>query len=61
MADIFDEINEELKQDRQAVLWQRYGKYVIGVAVLIIALVGARQGYVYWKEARDGAAATVYY
>ena len=61
MADIFDEINEELKQDRQAVLWQRYGKYVIGVAVLIIALVGARQGYVYWKEARDGAAATAYY
>ena len=43
MADIFDEINNELKQDRQAMLWQRYGKYVIGVAVLIIALVGARQ------------------
>ena len=61
MADIFDEINNELKQDRQAMLWQRYGKYVIGVAVLIIALVGARQGYVYWKEARDGAAATAYY
>ena len=61
MADIFDEINNELKQDRQAVLWRRYGKYVIGVAVLIIALVGARQGYVYWKEARDGAAATAYY
>ncbi len=52
MADIFDEINEELKQDRQAVLWQRYGKYVIAVAVLVIAVVGARQGYVYWTEKR---------
>jgi len=61
MADIFDEIDNELKQDRQAVLWQRYGKYLIGGALLIIALVGARQGYVYWVESRDAKAASLYY
>ena len=31
MADIFDEINEELKQDRMTALWRRYGKYVIAL------------------------------
>ena len=36
MADIFDEINEELKQDRMAALWQRYGKYLIAVVVAIV-------------------------
>jgi len=61
MADIFDEIDEELRQDRQAVLWQRYGKYVIAVAGVIIALVGARQGYVYWQDSRDARAATAFY
>ena len=34
MADIFDEINEELKQDRMTALWQRYRKYVIADAVV---------------------------
>ena len=28
---------------------------------MVIAVVGARQGYVYWTEKRDGAAATAYY
>jgi len=60
MADIFDEIDEELRQDRQAVLWQRYGKYVMAVAGLIIVLVGARQAYIYWAENRDSQAANSY-
>lgn len=45
MADIFQEIDEELRQDRVAKLWNRYGNYVIVVAVLIVLLVG---GYKYW-------------
>ena len=32
MADIFDEIDEELKQDRTKELWTRYGKFVIAAA-----------------------------
>ena len=49
MADIFQEIDEELRQDRAARLWDRYGNYVIAVAVLIVLSVG---GYKYWV-ARD--------
>src|SRR5690349_4862887 len=35
MSDIFREIDEELRRDNIAKLWQRYGKYVIGLAVLL--------------------------
>ena len=36
MADIFDEINEELKQDRMTALWQRYGKYAVSYTHLTL-------------------------
>ena len=49
MADIFQEIDEELRQDRATKLWNRYGNYVIAAAVLIVLSVG---GYKYWT-ARD--------
>ncbi len=48
MADIFQEIDEDLRRDRMAKLWTRYGKYAIGVAILIVvvtALVVAYQNY----------------
>ena len=46
MADIFQEIDEELRQDRAAKLWARYGNYVIAAAVLIVLAVG---GYKFWS------------
>jgi hypothetical protein len=49
VADIFQEIDEELRQDRATKLWNRYGNYVIAAAVLIVLSVG---GYKYWT-ARD--------
>jgi len=59
VADIFQEIDEELRQDRATKLWNRYGNYVIAVAVLIVMVVG---GYKYWNardlEARQTASAT---
>ena len=37
MADIFDEIDEELKRDRTQELWAKYGKYVIAAAAAVVA------------------------
>ena len=45
MADIFDEIDEDLKRDQMQMLWARYGKIVMAVVATVILLVGARQGY----------------
>lgn len=50
---IFNEIEEELRRERYAKLWQQYGNYIIAGAALIVAVVG---GYKFW-EARTLAAA----
>lgn len=40
MADIFSEVDEGLRQDRAADLWKKWGPFVIGAAVLLVAAVG---------------------
>ncbi len=47
MADIFREVDEDLRRDRMERLWQRYGGVIVAVAVLI---VGATAGYVLWQR-----------
>ena len=47
MSDIFREIDEELRRDNFAKLWERYGQYVVGLAVIIVL---ATAGTVGWRE-----------
>ena len=47
MSDIFREIEDELRRDNLLKLWSRYGRYVIGVAVLVVLIAG---GIVAWRE-----------
>ena len=35
MADIFDEIDEDLKRDHMQLLWARYGKIVMAVVLTL--------------------------
>ena len=56
MADIFNEVDEELRRERLKQFWDRYGWAVIGVALLIILGVGGWRGYQWW-EARKAAEA----
>ena len=49
MADIFREIDEELRQERAEKLWRRYGKYVIAGAVVVVLGIAAFTG---WREYR---------
>ena len=50
MADIFQEIDEDLRRDRMAKLWTRYGKYAIGAAVLIVVATAAGVAYQNWRQ-----------
>jgi len=36
MADIFDEVSEELKQDQLIQFWKKYSKYFISIALVLI-------------------------
>ena len=45
MADIFQEIDEQLRQDRAADLWRRFRYHAIAAAILVVVAVGA---YRYW-------------
>ena len=39
------EIEEELRHERFAKLWQRFGNWVIGAAIAVVAIVAGHQGW----------------
>jgi hypothetical protein len=47
VADIFQEVDEDVRRDKQSVLWEKYGKFVIAIAVVVIAATAAT---VSWRE-----------
>ncbi|MCF6302347.1 MAG: tetratricopeptide repeat protein [Devosiaceae bacterium] len=47
---IFSEIDEELRKERMNTLWRKFGPLVIGTAVLIVLLVGANEGWRWYKN-----------
>ncbi len=51
---IFQEIDEELRSDRMRALWRRFGPYVIGAAVAVVALVAVNEGWS-WYHANNAA------
>ncbi len=56
MADIFREVDEDLRRDRLGRLWSRFAPYIIGVAVLIVAGTAGYRGYEAWEQSRSEAA-----
>lgn len=45
MADIFHEVEEDLRRDQAEALWKKYGSYVIGAALLLVLVVAAYWGW----------------
>jgi hypothetical protein len=59
VADIFREVEEEVRREQLKKLWDRYGNYVVAAAVLLVVAVAAWRGYMWWeakKAAEIGAA-----
>lgn len=54
------EIDEEVRRDRMLKLWERYGIYLIGLAVLIVVAVAGWRVW-HWHEARESAKASARY
>jgi hypothetical protein len=56
VADIFHEVDEEVRRERLQKLWDRYSIYIIALAVLIVVAMGAWRGYVWWQDKQAAAA-----
>ncbi|WP_029058551.1 tetratricopeptide repeat protein [Stappia stellulata] len=60
MSDIFREVDEEIRHERYKRLWDRFGPYLIGLAVLIVVGTAAFRGWVYWRETQAQASGDVF-
>lgn len=49
MSDIFREVDEDLRHEQYKRLWNRFGPYVIGLAVLIVAVTAGWRLWEYWE------------
>ena len=58
---LFREVDEEFRRDQALRLWQRYGNYVVAVAVAVILAVAAVKGWQYWQTYRAEAAGAAYH
>lgn len=54
------EVDEELRQDRLQSLWSSYGRYAIGVAVLIVLATAGYRGWEYYSHSRAAASGDQY-
>ena len=43
MSDVFEEVEEGLRQDKATVLWEKYGWILYLVGAIIVAIVAARE------------------
>ena len=60
MPDIFDEVEEDLRAERNRRLAKRWGGLALGVALVFVAGTGGWQAW-HWNEARKAAAAAEAY
>jgi hypothetical protein len=56
MSDIIREVDEELRREQLQKLWQRYGVYVIGAALVVVLGVAGWRGWE-WYQSREAAKA----
>ena len=61
MADIFDEVSEELKQDQLIQIWKKYSKLIITLISLIIISLVSYQAYITWKKKKIEAISEQYF
>jgi hypothetical protein len=56
VADIFSEVDEEVRRERLKKLWDRYGILVIALGVLIVVGIAGWRGYEWWQGKKAAAA-----
>jgi hypothetical protein len=60
VADIFQEVEDDLKRDKATALWQRYGRYIIGFAILIVLATAAFQAWTHYVQTQRSERSNAY-
>ncbi|WP_312415305.1 tetratricopeptide repeat protein [Shinella sp.] len=50
------EVNEELRSDQMRLVWKRFGRILIGIAVLVVLGTIGKVSYEYWRDSEASAA-----
>ncbi|MDX1401151.1 MAG: tetratricopeptide repeat protein [Kiloniellales bacterium] len=50
MADIFKEVEEEVRRDKALELWRKFGPLAIGVAAVVVVGVAGYKGWTYFQQ-----------
>ncbi len=56
VADIFQEVDEDIRRERFQALWQRYGNVLVAACVVVVIAVAGWRGYEYWQAKKAGEA-----
>lgn len=60
MADIFKEVDEDLRRDQAAKIWQKYSTVIIGAVVVVVLAVAGYQGWKWWDLKTRSEQSTLY-
>lgn len=60
MVDIFDEVAEDLRNERAVALAKRYGALIIAACVLVLLAVAGQQGWTAYQAKQNAKAASAY-
>lgn len=52
LADIFHEVDEEIRRERLKRIWDRYGALILAAVLLVVAGIGGWRGYEYLQNQR---------
>ncbi|MGI9407304.1 MAG: tetratricopeptide repeat protein, partial [Hyphomicrobiaceae bacterium] len=55
-GDVFREVEEEMRRERMKALWDRFGTYVVGVALAIVLGVTGYKGWQYYTAKKAAEA-----
>lgn len=51
LADVFNEVDEEIRQEHYKKLWKKYGKYVVALAVVVVVGTAGNVGWTEYQTA----------
>ncbi len=57
---IFREVDDEVRTEEYKKIWDRYGKYFTGVAIVVVAAVAGFQGWKYYQVKQSEDAGVIY-